>query len=255
MAFTSSSHSYPCSFVSALCLATLNSSLYASRRKGPASSSILTLSASWLTNTYTRASPPVLPRRSTGATISSAAAGEGQDQFSHSRAPRSALPLATVVRGCGEDIFSSPMPPPDRWEGLSYPQAWVTHSPTSRVSCIVLPKWGTGPTDLSAAASEGQAQLSHPHDSGPALSPATGPGGCGWGLRITFILFKVALVTLKLLHRFSKMWATHHYQHSHWLSTIPSLQTFYFNDFFLWCGAKKKCIYGYNTFHFEILPF
>lgn len=58
----------------------------------------------------------------------------------------------------------------------------------TRASCTLLPRWGAGPTLLSAAAGEEQRQLSCPHDpigiSSPLLPLVVGAKGKGGDLSL-----------------------------------------------------------------------
>ncbi|MEJ1285632.1 zinc finger protein 949 [Cricetulus griseus] len=123
-------------------------------------------------------SSTVLPRRGTGPVRPSDAVGEGQGQFfcSHDLRARS----STCHRQCDMVVVGASLPHPchcvvdeqGRSPMLIF-SGWLTHAPINIVSSLVLPRTGTGPTFLSAAAGEGQGQLScllqvargpaHPH--------------------------------------------------------------------------------------------
>lgn len=84
--------------------------------------------------------------------------------------------LLQVVRGEGDSIFLSPMPPHGR-QGrgrttlpLSHPQGQLAHASENRVSSTVLPRQGArGPWLPSVVASEGRGRLCAALASGPSV--------------------------------------------------------------------------------------
>lgn len=121
-----------------------------------------------LTCTHTtRASSTILLRWGSGPALLSAVVGKGQGQLSHSRGLQTCSP--TCHRWQGGASF----PHPDTtWQLremgsallFSHPQGWFTFIPANTVNSTMMPRWGTGPILLCAAASEGQGQLFHSFD-------------------------------------------------------------------------------------------
>lgn len=149
----------------------------------PASSAVMPSGLAYQQPWLLGASSTLLPRQGARQTLLSSTTGVGHGQFFHSHDTGTSSPACHRWWGMREERRVTS---PSRQEARllhSCPQAGSFATPPLRASSTVMPRWSTGPALSSAAAGEGQGQLSCSNDLW-ASSPACHCWQGGRGSRV-----------------------------------------------------------------------